>query len=91
LEKTGISILKNENKKTEMPGCPPLNGYARKKGIDFKDVSKTQLRKGIKVELEHTDDVLTAATIALDHLAEIPNYYTLLAKMEQSAKKRRRT
>jgi hypothetical protein len=33
---------------------------------------------GIKVELEHTDDIDKAKKIALDHLAENPFYYTAL-------------
>jgi hypothetical protein len=33
---------------------------------------------GIKVELEHTDDLDKAKKIALDHLAENPYYYTAL-------------
>jgi hypothetical protein len=33
---------------------------------------------GIKVELEHTDSLDKAKKIALDHLAEIPFYYTAL-------------
>ena len=33
---------------------------------------------GIKVELEHTDDLDKAKKIALDHLAENPFYYTAL-------------
>jgi len=37
-----------------------------------------ELRMGIKVELEHTDDLDKAKKIALDHLAENPFYYTAL-------------
>jgi hypothetical protein len=37
-----------------------------------------ELRMGIKVELEHTDDLDKAKKIALDHLAENPYYYTAL-------------
>lgn len=73
-----------------MPWCKELHGLARKKGISFSDVNRQQLIQGIHVELEHTDDVLTAATIALDHLAEFPNYYTFLAKMERQAKRKSR-
>ena len=39
-----------------------------------------QLKKGIKVEGEHTTYAQTAREIALDHLAEDPNYYTKLKK-----------
>lgn len=45
-----------------------------------------QLRIGIEVEKEHTDDPEIAAKIAKDHLNEIPDYYTRLLKMEKEAK-----
>ena len=41
-------------------------------------VNNDELRMGIKVEMEHTDDVEKAKKIALDHLAENPFYYTQL-------------
>jgi len=44
-----------------------------------------QLVKGIKVEMEHTEDVEIAKEIAMDHLAEDPNYYTKLKKIEESS------
>lgn len=47
--------------------------------------SKYQLRIGTKIELEHTNDKTIARRIASQHLAEIPNYYTLLKKMERRA------
>ncbi len=37
-----------------------------------------EVRMGIKVELEHTDDLDKAKKIALDHLRENPFYYTAL-------------
>jgi hypothetical protein len=45
------------------------------------DELKQELKKGIKVEKEHTDDVKRAARIAMDHLVEDPKYYTKLAKI----------
>jgi len=49
-----------------------------------------QLRKGYCVELEHGSlgRPNVALSIAMDHLAEFPNYYTLLAKMERDAKRK---
>lgn len=41
-----------------------------------------ELKKGAKVEKEHTDDITLATKIAKDHLWEDPNYYKKLAKME---------
>jgi len=37
-----------------------------------------ELRMGIRIEMEHTDDPKKAEKIALDHLAENPFYYTAL-------------
>lgn len=39
-----------------------------------------ELETGISVEMEHTDDPDEAKRIALDHLAEDPEYYTKLGK-----------
>jgi hypothetical protein len=39
-----------------------------------------QLKIGIEVEKEHTDDEKLAEKIARDHLAEDPHYYTKLKK-----------
>lgn len=46
------------------------------------DFDQTQLKAGIKVEMEHTDDAHLAAEIAMDHLSEDPDYYKKLKKME---------
>jgi hypothetical protein len=55
--------------------------------VDFDKVNFEEFRKGISVELEHSDTVgggfEIAAKIALDHLKEMPNYYTELVKMEK--------
>ena len=45
-----------------------------------------QLKMGIEVEKEHTNDPKIAEKIAKDHLDEIPDYYTRLLKMEKEAK-----
>jgi hypothetical protein len=41
-------------------------------------IHPSELRMGIKVEMEHTGDPKKAEKIALDHLAENPYYYTAL-------------
>jgi len=43
---------------------------------------KTELAMGIKVEMEHTINKEAAKTIALQHLAEDPKYYSKLKKVE---------
>lgn len=68
-------------------------------GVDFRAVSLDEFTAGVNVELEHIAtiqalfpradrlDVLRgAAMIALDHLTEIPDYYTRLLRMEREAK-----
>lgn len=43
---------------------------------------KSQLNRGIKVEMEHNMGKTEAARIALDHLEEFPDYYDRLEKIE---------
>ena len=47
---------------------------------------KKQIEKGIKVEMEHTNDVNIAKEIVLDHLTEFPDYYDRLGQMEKQGK-----
>lgn len=62
-------------------------GRSHEKKITEKDVDAKELEMGIVVEHEHTTNKDIAKKIALDHLAEIKDYYTRLAKMEAKAKK----
>jgi len=62
------------------------HGRANEKGITEKDVDPEELKMGIKVEMEHTTDKNTSTRIALDHLAELKDYYTRLNKMEEEGK-----
>ena len=43
---------------------------------------KGQLKMGLKIEKEHTDDPKKAKEIVMDHLTEDPMYYTKIKKME---------
>lgn len=67
--KDSIKILKNKGILNEAD--------IREKNLD---VDQEELKKGIEVEKEHTDDPVKAEEIALDHLAEDPQYYTKLDK-----------
>lgn len=49
-----------------------------KKELNPNQIHPQELRMGIKVEMEHTDNLDKAKKIALDHLAENPFYYTAL-------------
>jgi hypothetical protein len=58
-----------------------LFNIAKKHGVKDSEL-RSELKKGIKVEQEHTSNIKTAARIALDHLFEDPKYYTKLAKIK---------
>ena len=60
-----------------------LRDISDKHGVSFEDIKK-EAKKGVKVEMEHTDDVNVAYDIAKDHLFEDPQYYTKLATIEES-------
>jgi hypothetical protein len=59
---------------------------ARKHRLEVSFIQK-QLNMGEPIEHEHTQDHELAKYIALQHLDEIPDYYTRLKKMEADAKK----
>lgn len=62
--------------KDKIPGG--LSDKGPPKGID-----PSQVEKGIKVEMEHTDDPQIAREITYDHLTEDPLYYDKLEKIEK--------
>lgn len=51
------------------------------------DKIEAQIKKGVKIEMEHTDDKKRATEIAMDHITEFPDYYDRLIKMEKAAEK----
>jgi hypothetical protein len=53
-----------------------------RKKSEVESMLKKQLNKGIKVEMEHTDDKERAKEISMDHLFEDPKYYDKLEKIE---------
>ena len=59
---------------------------AKKHRLDVSFIEK-QLKMGEPIEHEHTKNHELAREIALQHLDEIPDYYTRLKKMESGAKK----
>jgi hypothetical protein len=58
-----------------------LSDIAKKHKVDVKVLTK-QFEKGVKVEMEHTEDKEKAKEIAMDHISEDPKYYDKLSKME---------
>jgi hypothetical protein len=60
---------------------PTVNQIALDHGVSVEFI-KQQLKHGIEVEYEHTSDRDVAREIALDHLAELPDYYDRLDTIE---------
>jgi hypothetical protein len=56
-----------------------VSALAKKHKVSPKSIQK-QLKMGTEVEKEHTSDEKEARKIALDHLAEVPDYYSKLKK-----------
>lgn len=73
----------------DKPGCDTkepktLESIAKKHKVSLESL-RSQLKKGIKIEKEHTTDRGEAEIIALHHLDEMPDYYTRLIKMEKES------
>jgi len=60
-------------------------------GREKKSFNKKQLAIGTKIELEHTCDIKQAEQIAMDHLAESPDYYRELIKMERKLERKHKS
>ena len=83
-EKTQSSSPFNEMH--ELKSHKTVEAIAKKHRLEVSFIKK-QLEMGIPIEHEHTKDKDLATDIALQHLDEIPDYYTRLKKMEAEAKK----
>ena len=66
-----------------------IDALAKKAGVDIKGMDHKQIKMGIKVEKEHTggdtevaDEETEFLKIAVAHLLEKGDYYTLLKKVE---------
>lgn len=71
-----------------------LYDYWAEKGYKSGGISKSlkkqlqqQINKGVKIEMEHTNDKEKATEITMDHLTEFPDYYDRLEKMENKGEK----
>lgn len=60
----------------------PLKG-GKGDRLRYSDVNPRQLQMGLDVEKEHSKDPAIAMDAVKDHMAEFPNYYTALKKMEK--------
>lgn len=82
LDGGGISLGNQKSIKTP----PPQYGSQRMIPSAYEEIDPNELAMGIEIEREHTDDPVELRKIAIDHLKEIPDYYTRLSKMEKEAK-----
>ena len=78
--------MKKNNLKGGKADKLSIADIAKKHKLSIKEI-EAQIEMGKKVEMEHVSDVKLAKEIAMDHLEEIPDYYTRLTKMEKEAKK----
>jgi len=62
---------------------PSIKQLSKKHNVDKDDII-SQVKKGVKVELEHTSDPKIALEIALDHINELPDYYDRLETVEEN-------
>jgi hypothetical protein len=77
---------KNDHSNQSIAASKELGSRAEETGFTEADADPKELKIGIKVEMEHTDDPEVAKKIALDHLAEHPHYYSeLLLPAEEKA------
>ena len=63
---------------------PSFDEVAKKHNVDKAKLQK-ELDIGINDEMEHTNSKKQSRKIALDHLDELPDYYTRLRKMKKDA------
>lgn len=57
-----------------------LGGIGKHNSVPDSMFDPKELALGIKTELEHTNNLLVAKSIAKDHLMEFKDYYTRLVK-----------
>ncbi len=60
---------------------PDNNELAKKHGVSKKEIDKA-VKKGTKVEKEHSKKTNIAKEIARDHVKEDPKYYDKLEKID---------
>ncbi len=68
---------------TRRPNRDHLPG-GRAAHMDPRDFNQADLEEGTQHELEHTTNRDIAQEIAMDHLAENPHYYKMLAELERA-------
>ena len=81
---TALGVTKEEIENLEFELCKALcSKIGKHVNHGEETVDKDQLEMGIQHEMEHTNDQYIARLIALDHLYEIPDYYTQQSKVNK--------
>ena len=77
LNRGKVSDIKVESEKIEGGKAEKMSikDLAKKHNVEVSDIEK-EIEVGTKIELEHTDSKEMAKEIAMDHIAEFPDYYT---------------
>ena len=83
----GISPHDLEQEIYELLSTFTSGGFAKEKGFKEEDADPKELKMGVDIEHEHLNKEskyakFLAKRTTLDHLAEIPDYNSKLAKME---------
>jgi hypothetical protein len=81
LVNTNMITLKEEISKGGLADGMTIQEIADMHKVSLDAITK-EFDKGVKVEMEHTDDEELAQEIVKDHLYEDPEYYTKLATIE---------
>jgi len=57
-----------------------INGDGKGKNTNINSLDRSQLVVGVTVEIEHGHELNRAMSVAVDHLTEKPDYYSILVK-----------
>lgn len=79
-----LGVSKEEIENLEFDLCKALcSRIGKHVSHGVEKVDAAELEKGIQHEAEHTNDQYLARLIALDHLYELPDYYSRLSKIDK--------
>lgn len=80
--KNNCSVKEEKDPKGPVKSYKSPKEIAQKHKVSIEQIQR-QLEMGIKVEGEHTSNKTSARITALQHLDEVPDYYTKLKKVEK--------
>ena len=87
LKKKEVDMINEDKIKGGKADKLTKKDIADKFGVTLAKINK-ELEMGVDVEMEHTKSRKIAKEIAMDHLSEIPDYYTRLKKMEKEGERK---